>query len=76
MGPMAAEGRKERIGFYTSPSFAAQVRESCFDHRLTLQEFFEAAGEAYMERLRTEGAQKQTKRLPRGRPIRPKDDEQ
>lgn len=66
---------KERLGFYTTPEFAQQVRECCFDFRLRLQDFFEEASRREMDRLKQEGTKKSIKRLPRGRPIRPKDED-
>lgn len=81
-GRMAEEKqskKRQRIGFLTDDEFANEIRRCVFTHRLTLEEFFTSAARREMARLGAEPTpqtQGEVVKLPRGRPIRPKESDE
>lgn len=63
--------KKVKFNVYISPELAQEVRETAFEHRLTLGDFFEAAARLELERLRAVEPQRGATKLRTGRPLRP-----
>lgn len=63
--------KKVKFNVYISPELAQEVRETAFEHRLTLGDFFEAAARLELERLRRVEPVRGEAKLRTGRPLRP-----
>ena len=66
---------KKKVSFYALPELAEEVRAACYEHRLTLEEFFTEAAREHIKALKKKPkaeTEERLERLPAGRRIRPR----